>query len=273
MQPGPEAQHVGAAGSALQLEARGAEAVPTTWLNSFDSESRDLDRALADLRRRERLAADVDLITWLGLNEYAGPAYDRFAEELAKYGYAVMFAWIRKGIIFARCRERGLGGLPEPPVGALAQPEVAAELACETVAKALRHFRDDVLMKGRWDPTRGATIKTYFIGQCLIRFPNIYRSWLATEAHHGAVLVDENELLEFLAGGRGADPAELAVIRQEIEVRFKDISDKRLLAAFVLTAAGWSQREIAGATGMTEKAVERMLAYYREKNVRKVKAA
>jgi hypothetical protein len=55
--------------------------------------------------------ADVDLITWLGLNEYAGSAYDRFAEELAKYGYAVMFAWIRKGIIFSRCRKRGFGGL------------------------------------------------------------------------------------------------------------------------------------------------------------------
>lgn len=273
MQPGPEAQHVGAAGSPLQLEARGAEAVPTTWLNGFDSESRDLDRALEDLRRRERLAADVDLITWLALNGFTGRAYDRFAEELAKYGYAVLLAWIGKGLIFARCRERGFGGLPEPPVAALAQPEVAEELACETVAKALHYFHKNVLMKSKWDPTRGATIKTYFIGQCLIQFPNIYRSWLATEAHHGAVLVDDNDLLEFLAGGRGSDPAELAVIRHEIAVRFKDISDQRLATALVLTAADWSQRKIAGELGITEKAVERMLAYYRQKNVRKVRAA
>ena len=273
MQPGPEAQPVGAAGSPVQPGVSGGEAIPATWLNGFDSESRDLDRALADLRRKERLAADVDLLTWLALHRFAGRAYERFAEELAKYGYAVMIAWIKKGIILGRCRQRGLGGLSEPPVGAFARPDVADELAGETVAKALRHFRDDVLMKGKWDPTRGATIKTYFIGQCLIRFPNIYRSWHANEARPDAVLVDNNDLLEDLAGAGGVDPADLAVIRQEIETRFDDISDERLKAAFMLTAAGLSQREIGGVLGMTEKAVERMLAYYRQRNTRKAEAA
>ena len=275
MQPGPEAQPVGAAGSPLQPGVRGSEAIPATWLNGFDSEAGDLDRALADLRRKERLAADVDLLTWLALHRFAGRAYERFAEELAKYGYAVMIAWIKKGLILGRCRQRGFGGLPEPPVGAFARADVADELAGETVAKALHHFRDDVLMKGRWDPNRGATIKTYFVGQCLIRFPNIYRSWLANEARQDAVLVDDNDLLEDLAGAGagGVDPADLAVIRQEIAARFRDMSDERVIAAFVLTAVGLSQREIGGVLGMTEKAVERMLAYHRQRNTRKAEAA
>lgn len=84
MQPGPEAQPLGAVGSAVQPGVSGAEAIPATWLTGFDSESRDLDRSLADLRRKERLAADVDLLTWLALHRFAGRAYDRFAEELAK---------------------------------------------------------------------------------------------------------------------------------------------------------------------------------------------
>lgn len=65
------------------------------------------------------------------------------------------------------------------PRHALYDPENADELANETVAVALNKFRDTNLRRHRWDSTRGATIKTYFIGQCLIRFPNIYRSWLA----------------------------------------------------------------------------------------------
>lgn len=273
MQPGPEAQPLGAVGSAVQPRVSDAEAIPATWLAGFDSASRELDRALADLRRKERLAADADLLIWLALHRFAGGAYNRFAEELAKYGFAVMIAWIKKGLILGRCRQRGFGGLPEPPVGAFARADVAEELAGETVAKALRHFRDDVLMKGRWDPNRGATIKTYFIGQCLIRFPNIYRSWFANEAGQDAVLVDNASLLEDLAGAGGVDPADLAVIRQEIEARFDDISDERLKAAFVLTAVGLSQREIGGVLGMSEKAVERMLAYYRQRNKGKADAA
>ncbi len=47
------------------------------------------------------------------------------------------------------------------------------------MAVALNKFRDTVLRRHRWDSTRGATIKTYFIGQCLIHFSNIYRSWIA----------------------------------------------------------------------------------------------
>jgi hypothetical protein len=273
MQPGPEAQPVGAAGTRIQLDARGANAVPVAWLADFDAESRELDRVLADMRRRERLAEDADLITWLALNQFAGPDYNRFAEELAKYGYAVIVAWVKKGTIFARCMERGFGGLPEPPPGALTQSDVAEELSLETVAKALHYFRENVLMKSRWNPARGASIKTYFVGQCLIQFPNIYRAWLKAEAERIGTLVDDNQLLDFLAGAHGTDPADLAIIQQEIDVRFKEISDRRLRAALVLIAAGWSQREIAERLVITEKAVERMLSYYRQRTARRGRIA
>jgi hypothetical protein len=96
-------------------------------------------------RRRERLAEDADLVDWLRQFNFAGRDYERFATELARYGHAVTVAWIRKGAIFGKCRERGIG-LPEPPTGALTQPDVAELMANETVTLALRSFRETVLI-------------------------------------------------------------------------------------------------------------------------------
>jgi len=32
-------------------------------------------------------------------------------------------------------------------------------------------------MKDGWDPARGAQLTTYFIGQCLFQYPNVFRRW------------------------------------------------------------------------------------------------
>src|SRR5262245_11225409 len=133
MQPGADEQPSGAVGYGIELEsARGADiAVPTDWLDGFagTSEDRALEETTQALRRRERLAEDADLVTWLALNRFTGTDYDRFAYELARYGHAVITAWVRRGLILGKCRERGLGGLEEPPPGAMTRPDVAEELA------------------------------------------------------------------------------------------------------------------------------------------------
>jgi RNA polymerase sigma factor (sigma-70 family) len=267
MQPGADEQSSGAAGYGIERKsARGVDAsVPTGWLDEFtgSSEDRELEETMQALRRRERLAEDADLVTWLALNGFAGTDYDRFAYELARYGHAVITAWVRRGLIFGKCRDRGLGGLEEPPPGAMTRPDVAEELANETVAKSLHYFRENVLMRGQWNPNRGASIKSYFIGQCLIRFPNIYRAWLRTEASTNVMLVDDLAIVDRPAGeGAITDPADLAVIRQEIDTRLANLPE-RTRSIMVLTAAGWSQQEIAVRLGTTVKAVERTLNYYR----------
>jgi DNA-directed RNA polymerase specialized sigma24 family protein len=274
MQPGPEAQPRGAAGFGIEPDqasgAGNSSSVPAEWLAEFNDsqEQRDLDQALAALRRRqERLAQDVDLITWLALQGFTGRDYEVFATELAKYGNAVIIAWIRRGVIFARVRDRGFGGLPEPPLGALNQPDVAEELAGETVAKALYFFREKVLLGKRWNPAKGASIKTFFVGQCLIQFANVYRRWLNNEAITGEVLIDDLTLVD-RPPTQTTDPAELAAIRAEIDARLKDVPE-RTRAVMVLTAADWPQTEIAARLGITVKAVERTLEYYRTTNRRK----
>jgi hypothetical protein len=88
-----------------------------------------------------------------------------------------MGAWIVTGHVFVKCREKGLAGdeLLPPPNG-IARDD-ALELANDTVSEALINFRDNVLAAGRWDASRGASLTTFFIGNCLLRFANVYRKW------------------------------------------------------------------------------------------------
>jgi DNA-directed RNA polymerase specialized sigma24 family protein len=261
------------AGSGLQRDpARLPAAVPASWLTPFDGtrEDVDLDAAVRALRRRERLAEDADLVDWLRQFGFAGRDYERFATELARYGHAVTMAWIRKGAIFGKCRERGIG-LPEPPPGALQQGDVAEGLANETIALALRSFRENVLLPGRWNPARGASLKTFFIGQCLFRFPNVYRAWRNTEtdlARHERLSYDpRDELAVFdrpAHGGLAPDPADLAAMRQEVDILMGD-APERVKTMLALIAVGWTQADVGNMLNLSENTVQKAVSKYRSK--------
>lgn len=241
----------------LQRPAGGSvedSSVPEAWRVEADK------TAGADLTDSvDRMTGDVDLITDLALAKFEGDLWDRFANEIAKYGYAVIWNWTVRGLIFAHCKTKGFGGLPE-----LVRPitvEEAQELANETVAKAVHHFRRDVLMKRKWDPRKGATLRTYFIGQCIIQFPNIYRSWHRQELRNEFALVDDLELLD-----AEIDAPDRRVIAGIVgSEAMATIKDPRVRKVMFMTAEGWSQAEIAKQMGVTAKTVERMLANERDR--------
>jgi hypothetical protein len=107
---------------------------------------------------------------WSG---YEGPHWRRFADVLAGYGVQVIRSWVVNGKIFLRCREKGIGlnwGLKRTA-------DDAQELANETVARAVVAFREKVLIPRCWTPEKGASLKTFFVGQCVFQFPNVYRAW------------------------------------------------------------------------------------------------
>ncbi|MGH2657485.1 MAG: hypothetical protein ACRDIZ_12445 [Actinomycetota bacterium] len=97
------------------------------------------------------------------------------------YAYQVLLAWILTGEVFGKCLAQGLRGL-----GAGDQPRMqrqdAEELAYDVVGQAVVAFRDRVLKPGRWAAEAGATLKTFFVGQVLIQFIPIYKSWLRRPA-------------------------------------------------------------------------------------------
>ncbi|MGF0313814.1 RNA polymerase sigma factor [Rhodococcus sp. IEGM1428] len=229
--------------------------VPASWLLESDH------LELAD--RIDRLAGDDELVTLLALGGYQGRDWTYFSTELARYGLAVFGGWMYTGLIYDRCRQKGFG---LPRLDRDFTDDEIDELKGETVAKALHHFRVDVLMKRKWDSTKGATLRTYFIGQCIIRFANVYRGWYESEARHRkfAHVDDHAWLIDEIGPGR-EDTAEVAIDRLLIDRALAEVKDPRVRVVMVMTANGRSQTEIAYTMGVTPKTVERMLANERER--------
>ena len=72
-------------------------------LSNVEEVDEEAQRAAESLERR---MADLELRNDLALTGFTGPQWDRFAEELARYGRAVMKAWCYSGEIFNQCRKR-----------------------------------------------------------------------------------------------------------------------------------------------------------------------
>lgn len=161
------------------LERRVVAVVPDQWLAAFVEDEHA--RRLAELQGDQDL---LDRLMWAG---YSGPDWDRLADRLIGYGFTVMNSWIRRGLVFDRCAQYGVL-LRRNPRSAGRQE--AWSLAGETVVFAVVKFRQTVLVPRLWRPDGGASLETYFIRQCLIRFPNIYRRWLRESGCGGADALD-----------------------------------------------------------------------------------
>jgi DNA-directed RNA polymerase specialized sigma24 family protein len=258
MVPDPDEQRQGVAvlsGVPVKPAEEGSQ-VPESWLQEREH--------LSAAERVDRLAGDYELVTSLAWAGFEGPDYDRFATELARYGLAVIGGWIRRGLIIARCRERGFGGLPEPPTRAFDDPDTVEELANETVGKALHHFRKDVLLTGKWDCRRGASLRTYFIGQCLIRFANIYRLWLRVERSWSHIPADHTTL-DVLERQQAAGPEDRVIDLAQVQRALGAVANPTVRHVLVLHAAGLSHREIGKQLNVSEKTVERMIANERDR--------
>lgn len=204
----------------------------------------------------DRMAADVELVTDMALERFEGPVWRHFANELAKYGVAVLRSWLATGSIYRHCADKGW------PVKRLSRDFTDDEvegLADETVAEALHHFRAGVLMQRKWDSRRGATLRTYFIGQCLIRFPNVYNVFRTDVIRHGHEPTDELEPL-FKVSDLRPGPERHVVPHLTSLHALETVKSPRVRKVMLMTAEGWSQSDIADAMGTTEKTVERMLA-------------
>lgn len=192
----------------------------------------------------------------------SGPEFATLTEELAKYAYPVVRAWLASGEMFARCAAQGrrLGPVPSD----WSRDDVT-ELALETVAKALQAFRRSAALGRGWHPDRGAALTTYVTGACVREFPNVYRRWLRERRRWGVVEFP-GDLPE--QGDRGAgDPQDVVVGRLAAEQLFGNASPITR-AVLWLTTDGRTQAEIAELLGMTRRAVEGVLYRHRRRTAR-----
>jgi hypothetical protein len=179
--------------------------------------------------------------------------------EFAAYGIAVMMAWTRTGEIFRRCKAIGR---PVADAGILAagwSRDDRQEIAIETVACALRYFMDDVLKKGQWDPCRGTSLKTYFVGACLLQFPNVFGRW-ARDQHRWERIHDRESSVEEATPSQDvqwADPTGDAAVQSCTAAEaLKNIADPRTREAARQVMLGANLAEAGEAVGLTAAAVE-----------------
>ncbi|WP_454793829.1 RNA polymerase sigma factor [Mycolicibacterium lutetiense] len=216
---------------------------------------------LGDERERLlRLEADEELLLALQLHDFAGRPWDRFSRELARYGVGVLRAWIHRGTIYGKVKALtgyGLGRIEGWP-----DRETAHDLANDTVVAALGYFRDKVLKPHRWQSSGGASLSTFFIGQCLYQFANLYRSALRDELdriEQACTPMAElpEERFDII---RGIE--ETIVARDSVAEALAQLSTERARRAVFLKEMGFSYREIADELGLSDaKSVENLIGY------------
>jgi DNA-directed RNA polymerase specialized sigma24 family protein len=190
---------------------------------------------------------DAALRDRLAEQGFAGPGYDAFEHELARYGLSVVEAWCHIGVIFRRVRERYPRIRLHPPADWTREDR--EDIASRTVATALRRFRRDALIGGGWVPDGGATLATYFIGVCLGDFPNAYRGWDRERRRElRCHTVDDGD-----TAVAGDDPAG-AVLAMETLAEMLAALPERQRRAIVLDAQGYGRDEIAEILGVTGRA-------------------
>jgi DNA-directed RNA polymerase specialized sigma24 family protein len=215
------------------------------------SDSSGVDAQLEE--RLARLEADKELALRLGLVGYAGPEWDAFVRVLVEYGFQVFRGWLRNGKVFSECRHTG-------PRRRFRDRDEIDEITGEIVAEAIAAFRKDVMIPGTWDPSKGASLRTYFIGNCKLRFANVYRRWVSETR---GIPVDGGTIRAELEHQRTPRvPIEVTAELRRLAPRLHDDTIERINA---LGAAGYTKAEIADIDGTTEGAINARLYRAREK--------
>lgn len=206
--------------------------------------------------RLDRLAGDADLVEHLRRQGFQGQDWDFFVNELAKYGIAVVGGWMRRGVMAAKCAEKKIR-VPSLPDWIRSDNEAVEDIATETVAEALNHFRDDVLIPGVWDPAKGAALRTFFVGQCMKRYANVARRWLRHDAKpRDELATDDAEVLDAGVHTGVEDDAIRTVTALRI---LEGVSSERAARALAMDACGYSNAEIAADLGTTLDAASSLL--------------
>ena len=225
-----------------------------------------------EARRLARLEADSTLMLRLSAEGFQGAAWREVSRALVEYGFTVMRAWVVTGQVFVKLKEKNRKVSDPPSVGIIRAD--ALMLAEDTVADAIVHFRDEVLKRGYWNPSRGASLTTFFIGDCLMfQFPNVYRKWRVDYIklrRAESINVDEDQQDHHVVRLRAKDDPASEVIGADetsrmIAMILEPISDDTNKAILVLRSEGYGIDEIAETLGLEYDAVESRIYRARKK--------
>ena len=216
--------------------------------------------APAETDRPEPKQSDSEQVDKLRRSGFQGAAWQEFAEELFLFGQRVLRRWFGDGTIVGRCRDRKL--LSSSTTWRLWSTSDQHDLLMDTLMNSVAAFRE-VLRSGYWDPSGGASLRTFFVGQVLIQFARAYRRFLSDQEQ--IVLVDPERLFRRGDVSGWTEPERVAVVNAEIRAKLTGLSSPRSRQVVVLNAFGYSDREIGSILGMSVRAVEGRLRRARKK--------
>ena len=205
--------------------------------------------SIEEARRVQRLW-DNEIVLQLQLQAYdtSTPEWEEFASTMAAYGYSVLKGWLISGVLYRMAANhggRGVRGLSKIPETLRLGPDDAHALAADVVVVAIDQFRSKTLMhprpEKRWTPTGGASLKTFFIGRCLMEFPDTYLRWRREEGLEIAryAALEDSDLPVDLA-----DPAVTATRSARLDESFA-YGEPMVRVMFELQDEGYSYEEIA----------------------------
>lgn len=214
---------------------------------------------LSPKERLDRLAGDTDLYCTIKASNFVGEDWEFVAGEMARYGMAVFEAWMAAGVITERCLEKKVKGVPALPEAVRRDRHLCEDIVAETVGSALLKFRDEVLKKDIWDLAKGASLRTFFIRQCMWRYGEAFRKVTFARAHE--VRTGDADLLDTTSVTRVEDD----VIRMATaDLLLKGATSERAARAFAMHVSGFDNQTIATDIGASVDSVKSLLKRERQ---------
>jgi DNA-directed RNA polymerase specialized sigma24 family protein len=251
------------------------QSVSDRALAQTDLDLSSAERDETEWERSRRLAVDRRLIEILARENFEGERfaqlYSKLAHKLTGYAWPILVKWLSTGQIFREC-ERYRKPVNQFAIAYGWTDDDRLQIATDTIIDAVEFFQDYGLRRGKWDWQRGASLRTYFVGACVCRFPRVHERWWKEQLVTQSVLLATQNSKEphvdhplNLVADPQADPCTLAVVRDEAHHAIRQMADLQLRQVVLLRAKGYTQAEAAHEVGLTEKAAERRLHRYREK--------
>lgn len=209
--------------------------------------------------------ADRAAVERLRLADFQGPVYEDLIADLYGYAWPVMLDAIRTGRIVAIQTPLPKRAIPAGDRQILHDSsEEREELALASIARAVPKFIES-LRRERWDPAKGRSLKSYFIGACAYAFWHEYDLWSSQRRRHMQALLrlTQERSAEGLALERVEDHEEY---RQAAEILLAKAKKKSPNLEVILRCllSGMTPAEVASRLGYSERALEGRMYQFRK---------
>ncbi|WP_344501140.1 hypothetical protein [Dactylosporangium maewongense] len=209
-----------------------------------------------------------------------GQAYHQLFDDLWLYGWPVIKAFLRlnrMGHLVQRYSPRLYVAMTPEDMVVLHQSEEERDaLAIDVISRAVEDFYHRAVLDRGWKQDGGASLRTWFIGACALNFPRAYQRWSRARSDRIGELavrygLDLDEVGAHLAGVV-PDPERVVIDRSDLRAMI-DMAQPTTKVILGLIMQGKSQAQIAGELGLTLRAVEGRLYRFRQRVLKRQRAA